>query len=419
MTRADEARGERIREALADCLSGAERTPSQRARVLQAVRGENGVRRRKLPTAVALALVMAMLAVGAVAAALLSMRDVVEREALPMALSNDADGEVNDTFTGEELAHIVAVAQENGFEVPDRIRRALESGEGYWEEETIMALAKAQFGPIPARWTLEQQYWFEETVVAIGFKDYNSRRVPGEGELSYGEALAKAEAYLAAEYGASGLHDPEAYAIACTYQVWPEDGVMRDPEWYFDFEALDLAHDEYHVTLDVAGEVIDAQASQRRAEDFQSIDDFYSYAYGSHYGWDQETFIAYRKDIENADASTGGAFLRALLMTQYVEAPDGALDREQAAEIALRESGIAGGYVICAVLIGAQPNPVWKISVAEEEFGGAMGATLLEIDCMTGEVLNTHVRSRDDYYIIHWVLQEVHDAVWKKPESVG
>ena len=335
-----------------------------------------------------------------------------------MALANDG-GEVNEVFTHEELAHIVAVAQENGLEISDTLLRKLERGEGYWEEETIMALAKAEFGPIPACWTLEQQYWFEETVVAIGFKDYNSRRIPGEGELSYEQALDICEAYLTKTYGAVDLRDAQSYAIACTYQAWEENGVMRSPEWYFDFEPLDLAHDEYSLTLDVEGNVVDVQATLNRATDFEAIYDHYNVEYGAPYGWDQQTFIAFRRDIEHAQAPENGRYLRALLMTDYIELPDGALTREQACEIALRESGVEEGYAICAVLINAEPNPIWKVSVAEEEYGAAMSATMLEIDCMTGEVLGTHVRTRDDYYFIHWILQEVHDAVWEEPQSLG
>ena len=414
----EKMQGEVIRAALGDCLSGVEGMPSQRARVLQAVRGEVRVR-RKLPAVVALAIVLTTLAAVGAAAVLLSMREVVEREALPMALAND-EGEVNEMFTNEELAHIIAVARENGMEIPNALLEVLERGEGYWEEETIMALAKAEFGPIPARWTLEQQYWFEETVIAIGFKDVNTRRIPGEGELSYEQALSICEAYLTQTYGASDLRDAQSYAVACTYQAWTdEDGAAHGPEWYFDFEPLDLAHDAYSLTLDVAGNILDEQATLERATDFQAIYDHYNAEYGTPYGWDQRTFIALRKDIEHAQAPENGRYLRALLMTDYIEIPSGALTREQACEIALRESGIDGGYAICAVLIDAEPHPIWKVSVAEEERGAAMHATMLEIDCMTGEVLGRHVRTGDDYYFIHWILQEVHDAVREESQPLG
>lgn len=101
-------------------------------------------------------------ALGAVAAVRLSAREIVERQVVPMALENDGGG-VNETFTHEELARVVELAEENGVDVPEKIQTLLENGEGYWEEETIMALAKAQFGPIPGRWTLEEQYWFEDS----------------------------------------------------------------------------------------------------------------------------------------------------------------------------------------------------------------------------------------------------------------
>lgn len=105
--------------------------------------------------------------------------------------------DVNTTFSNEELASIVALAEENGIKLSNSILRSLEKSEGYWEEEVIMSLAKAQFGPYPGQWTLEEQYWFEETVVSIGFKDYNQCRIPTEDDLFYEEAYAKAKAHIA------------------------------------------------------------------------------------------------------------------------------------------------------------------------------------------------------------------------------
>ena len=100
--------------------------------------------------------------------------------------------DVNTAFSNEELQHIVALAEENGITLSDNIFRALENGEGYWEEEVIMSLAKAQFGPQPGQWTIEQQYWFGEMDVAIGFVDVNHNCLPGEGDLTYEEAYARA-----------------------------------------------------------------------------------------------------------------------------------------------------------------------------------------------------------------------------------
>ena len=184
-----------------------------------------------------------------------ALRALVDGKIVPMALAND-DGEVVEAFSAGELAQVIALVEESGLTVPESLRERADGGEGYWEEETIMALAKAQFGPIPAGWTLEDQFWFEEAVIAIGFKDYNSRRVPGEGELSYDEALDKAEAALVEAYAADGLRNTQAYRVLCMYQEWKdEDGALHGPEWYIEFEPLAPGGDWYDVTMDRDGNV--------------------------------------------------------------------------------------------------------------------------------------------------------------------
>lgn len=138
----------RIQQSLNAELSGLRTSDAQRERLYRSAIGRYRVRRR-LTAGWVLALALMLLAVGAVAAVLLTHTEIIERFAVPMALENDA-GAVNESYSHEELAEIIAVLSENGITLEEdtQIMRALESGQGYWEEETLMAICREAFGGI-------------------------------------------------------------------------------------------------------------------------------------------------------------------------------------------------------------------------------------------------------------------------------
>ncbi len=424
MARLDELRGEAIREALRDCLSGVEAMPSRRDAVLAAVRGNRDASGRKLSVAFAVALALTLLAAAAAAAAWLGTRELVEREAIPLALQNDG-AQVNETFTSEELSHIVAVAQENGVAVPQSLMEKLEAGEGYWEEETIMALAKAEFGPMPGRWTLEQQYWFEEAAVAIGFKDVNVKRVPGEGDLTYEQALAIAENALAERFGvdAAALGDETRYAVTRSY-CENEPGAFT---WHFWFEPLVFEADEYVIELDRAGNVteIGGDAASQTPRGCEYILSFYEGAYGTPYDWDTALWVEFSQRIREAPDLETQVFAQGFARTDYLnesDLPQGALSRAEAEAVAL--GAASGTGVDCAVLYDAEPNPVWKVTV---RCAGADGETdeqrMIEVDAQTGEVRSQTVRTDDMNWHRLLVCEEAARQIEaehpKHPEGLG
>lgn len=408
-----------LRTAIDDCLSGVERLPSQRAQILR--RATGGTRgRRKLSATAVLALLLAMLSVGALAAAWLSAREIVEQQVVPMAQGNDG-AQIKDTFTNAELARVVALAEENGVEIPQRLRDLLARGEGYWEEETIMALAKAQFGPLPGRWSLEEQRWFEEMMVAIGFKAYNVCRIPGEGDLTLEQALDMARNYLAAQYGADAslLADPQAYALTKTYEVQQnDDGSVTDPAWYFWFEPMSLLYDEFIVTMDHRGNVTDVQARMGRAQDYDAVNSHYDSTYGPEHTWAPEVWVAYGRDMQQVGDEFAPA--RAFKRTAYILPPPGAISREEAIKRAVDAIGPRDWIQTGACCYESGGRAVWKaalIAVNEEGFGET---TTVELDAMTGEILSTYVM---DLYLDRWFLRyvpsEVYHDVVNEPEPEG
>ena len=131
--------GEDIRRALDAELSGLTVTPSRQQRIFENATGGQKMK-RKISVGLILALALALLSLGALAAALLSAQQVVEEKAVPLAQNNDSDWRVNTKFSPEELAEFIRACGENGIDLDenDQIMQALREGEGYDEEEAIM-----------------------------------------------------------------------------------------------------------------------------------------------------------------------------------------------------------------------------------------------------------------------------------------
>lgn len=368
-------------------------------------RKERYIVKTKLSAGLVLAILLCLLAVTAVAAVLLTGPELVEQEVLPMALENDT-GAVNDTFTNEELKQIVALAEENGISLSASILRALEKGEGYWEEEVIMSLAKSQFGPYPGQWTLEEQWWFEEVIVTIGYKDYNRCRIPGagetpiEGELTYEEAYAKAKAHIATQgYDASLLDDRTRYALWRSYYAdQTSDGSILEPWWYFWFEPLDMDLPEFILEMDVKGNLTAfthkpglSEALASGTATFYELYDLYYNKYGTFADWTPEIFVSFKEAVDTIDAGKYEHYkvVQAFQATEFILPPEGALTGSQASDLAMaavnRPDTNPGG----AACILDGHRAIWKIMLYEN----SEAAWKVEVDCMTGEVLNVQPRS--------------------------
>lgn len=338
---------------------------------------------------------------------------------------------VNAAFSHEELARIAALAEENGIVLKDSILRALEKGEGYWEEEVIMDLAKSQFGPYPGQWTLEEQYWFEETLITIGFQDYNQCRVPGEGELTYEEACAKAIGYFMDE---GWLTDPSILEDRTKYSLWRsylaerlEDGSSADPMWHFQFAPRDINLPTLSVTMDHRGEVdgigrmpgLEEQLAAGTLRWYE-VQDRFTDVYGSLPTWTPEVFVAYVDALGRSDLTNISKGTQAYLNTKYILPPEGALTSDQATEISLARlnpdsSGeIRIGGIYCFEVDG---RALWKVTIA---LNSSRISDMVELDCMTGEIVHMYKTDDEGGAVQFYVPKVVRDAIpTPNPEGNG
>lgn len=128
-----------------------------------------------------------------------------------------------DTYSKEELAQLIKALNENGITIEEnnRILRAIKSGKGYWEDETIMEICRQAFGRDFTTWTIEEKHWYEEMMVNIGLSEYNCYLVPVEGDMTVSEARA---------YAAQKLNEENSVNLP---EISNDD--WRIEEWFFQY----------------------------------------------------------------------------------------------------------------------------------------------------------------------------------------
>lgn len=393
-------------EQTIDCLPGKERP----------------VMKKKMSAAVVLAIALCLLAAGALAAVLLSSKELVEQHVVPMALENDAEG-VNDTFTNEQLARIVALAEENDIRLSDSILRALEKGEGYWEEEVIISLAKSQFGPYPGQWTIEEQYWFGEMCTAIGYQDSSSYHLPSEGDMTYEEAYAKAREHVAAQgHDVSLLDDRTKYALSrsCIADK-NKNGDILCVTWSFWFEPLDANLPSFDLQMNADGSLAMFRHNAGLSEKLNAgtlqcheVQDYFSDIYGNQNKWTPEIFVEYVTVLRQTDLTNASRGIRAYAATNFCLPPEGALTAEEAiaaakAALAMEDAIARGAY--CFEVEG---RICWKVTMRQED---QFTSHMVEMDAITGEILLTYEEDRG-----HVAQYFVPLSVWQatpEPEPDG
>ncbi|MDD3882611.1 MAG: PepSY domain-containing protein [Eubacteriales bacterium] len=399
-----------IRTSIDNCFADMDVRPSLQYKVLARVRGEVKVK-KKLSVGLVLTIVLALLAVGAAAAVLLSMQQLVEKEAIPMA--NEYAG---DMYTAEDTNALLQLAQANGIKLSDetttQIEYALSQGAGYFKEEMLMAMAKAEFGDYPDAWTLEQQKWFDDVCVAIGFISQEEKSIPEGGETAKTPIVQAANEYIRRAYDPSApLDDPAQYRIGVQYLNGDADGEYSGMYWSVSYAPLSLEGAEYWVYLrddgDVLGDVV--RPGLQSNSTVVNIRTAYNRMFGSQETWNQTTLQSFRQAVMNASDTTSKPYL-CLARTTYPNIPDNAVSQEKARALAAESVGLDTAAVQGHIfLIGSQPNPVWKVRLVQ-------GSTQwsVELDCITGEIRSTRLLDNaDTKWWMEMVLWEVSDDVEK------
>lgn len=289
-----------------------------------------------------------------------------------------------------------------------------------------MSLAKAQFGPYPGQWTIEEQYWFEEMMIAIGFKEVNYCRLPAEGEMTYEEAYARAVQLLQAEGWVDDpawLDDRTLFSLTRTFEISEEFG--NEPMWYFYFEPQQIDLPTLSVLMTYQGEMESIGRMPGLSEQLEngipaiSVIDVFTDVYGSSPSWTPEVYIAYVDALRKSDLSRGSTAVQAYLSTEYILPPEGALTGEEAIAIAKKYIGgedIRTASTVCFQLDG---RPIWKVVLS---YDGLRPSDMVEMDCLTGEILDVYQAETPGHSVQYYVPRRVYESpttVTPEPPSYG
>ena len=389
---------EQIPCAVEKCCAHLQPDPFLAKKVLRAAeRKEQTIVKSKLKFVAVLALILMLLTATAVAAVMLTGMELIEQEAVPRAVGNDGEVRPVQEYTYEELKAIIAVAEENGIYLDDdtSVMRALRSGKGYSEEETIMAICREAFDGMYYEWSVEEQYFFEDVMVQIGWRTENNLVLPGEGDLSSAEAYALAVKTIRDNYGADiPLDDPSQYRH--TEDFAPHDEYSRC-FWRFSFIPRTLDGASYWVQITGLGEEI--QHGAGTAPDwsdynertlFERVEEVFNYRYPGDEmrTWTVEAWYAFGQKLPGARHSNKwDAEYDGYAATAYLLPGEGDLTLRQARDIAFADAGVKDYTFVTELLLGKGDQRIWKISFATTEKTGQHQVLSYEIDSQTGSIL--------------------------------
>lgn len=373
-------------------------------------KGEPTVK-RKMSAGLVVCIVMVLLSLTALAAVVLSGMEIVDQQAVPTAKDNDGDVRVNGMYSHDELMHILAIARENGVTLEDDhfIMEAVARGEGYYEEELIMAICREAFGGLFYEWNIEAQHWYGEKMVEIGFSDENPYRLPGEGEIPADEARTLASQLLLAEFPSAAISDPERYRAV---EDFDEGG------WYFTFHPRDLLSPAYSIHFSHDRAVVETACEPQSWETYteaqlmNAVHAAYGYRTHTQSSWGAEGWHAFGQMLPGA-THTGAwcAEYDGYLASVYLLPGEGDLTAAEAKAIALADAGADMAISADMILLGKDSSRIWKVTLRLLNHAGDVETRSWEINAATGNIRHRMVHEASTPYWARYMLFETWEAV--------
>lgn len=385
-----------IHHAMDARLSGMTGNPYLAQRILAGAKGGKKVK-RKLSVGLVLTFVLILVAVTALAITLLSGQELVEEVVVPMAQENDINGQ-HESFSGSELEAVIRTAEENDIAIEKQFELEIESGQGYSEEETIMAIARETFGGNYSEWTIEQKHWFGEMMVKIGFRKENPACLPKENELSLEQAMTIVQKKIFEDYG-DDILDASRWRRVVDYETGKdEQGSQMPPIWNFNLIPMEIGYNQYRLTMDSDGNIqsfdvvaaLNGNSGDAIIEQYQSI-------YGGFVDWNYETWASLGNALKGRWPDTRRCW--AFQNAGYMLPPENGITEGQAQQIALDTIDLEYTSTKGSMCCMDGGTPIWKIltrtKTPEDSGRGKYSAVwFVEIDCMTGEV-----REKKEYIV--------------------
>ena len=168
--------------------------------------------------AIVLVILLVLASVTALAVVLLSMRNIVEDHAIPMAQQS-----VDSHYTWQETNQLIQLATENGIvfspETQAFINELYAEGSGYFKDELIYDLARTEFGSDLRTWTDGQRHWLSSSLQATGSADSSTQVVIPDNDPQKAEAEDAAMRHIWRRYSSDAPLDDQARYTVFT-QCW-------------------------------------------------------------------------------------------------------------------------------------------------------------------------------------------------------
>ena len=419
----------KMHKAIDSTLSGLNGDPWLFQRVsARAAEGETKVK-KKLSAGLVLAIIMILIAAVALAVTLLTHQEIVEQVAVPLAVDNDAGVGVNNTYNAEELAELVRSLNENGItlEENNRIMQALQNGQGYYEEETIMEICRQAFGGNYYTWTLEQQDWYEGLMVKIGFHETYQTRMPGEGNMKYEDAEAFAFRKIRETYGQDLLlEDRSIWQLSRQFYV-ENPGDPASAGWSFSLEPKDIDHGQYYVrfsdndpegSVSVGADIYDWSQPYTGEELLSHFNAVYTWNHGQ---WPQEAWQRLHEMLQGAEiepTSREAQALKAFRITEYPVPGEKDISREIAIQKAKEAIQDTRAALDGAVLTDYEGKRIWMVSFvinpsSEGTADETAGLFAVSVDSATGTLLESRKQGMDDSIAFAYVPLDAYEKAWE------
>lgn len=354
--------------------------------------------KNKLSFGFVLLLAFMFMSLTALAVALLTGTQIVEQVAVPMAQENDTETYTQESYTHEELVRLIQTLNENGITLNEdaNIMRALQNGQGYWEEETLMAICREAFGGNFSTWSIEEKHWFDNMTVQIGFKEKNPYLIPGEGDMSIPEAKAYAAKLLKDEYGVElPVENNEKWMIwEWFYAPWTDTEGNHPATWKFEYVNKETNMVVYSAKFDRDGNVIELKglpfsSNSVHAASFNDANMYIDEKYGAMGDWSIEGWMEFGQLIAPFEPSSQREW--AHQQAGYCVPPTGSLDEAAALQIArdVIKLGNEDSYqIICCT---DDEKSIYKLTLRFEFPEDRVQYRYdeiwcVEMDCLTGEI---------------------------------
>ena len=412
----DEALREMLQQKLDSELDFLTFTPSRQEALFESITGGKPMKKTiRISLGLAVAIVLLLAAIGAVAAMLLSAQEVIEKNAVPMAIENDTEARKVESYTHAQLVELIRSANENGITLDEStgIMQALKKGEGYWEDEAIMEICREAFGGVIDEWTYDEQYWYLGLMAQMNGEE-NTMDYPGEGDMAAEDAREAAEKLVTAACPGAGIDDAALYRRKETFFKTDAGSI-----WQFTYMPLDLDHPKFVIQVDQDGKAVSLEETPRDWKLFSvgTLDYAVSTSYRARTytkaTWSQEAWHAFSEKLPLADRTQGWSReYDAYLRCAYPLPDENDLSSQEAQAIAEKDAGGEKAVVWEKVLLSDGERRIWKLTSAVQDKSTLRTYECSwEIDAKTGEILRKIAWQTGDPRWMAYVLQAVYEEI--------